>query len=255
MKSIKVTIISNIILAPCFQAVLNGVLPLEETDVEILEIDYYEFISGHSGIPDKVEKTDYFVVCLNFDRLFPFVANDIISGQMSGKQYRDRGAKLCRELYALLKEKFQAVVLWFGFEDYFCKYPRIKGDGSVNSMTADWLNLLLYGMLKDGDAYLDLKRLIAEDGMENAYDHRGKYCWNAPYSASLAKKMCREIMRQHISRQGNGKMKKCIVLDCDNVLWGGVLTEDGMEGLLLDVVGKGQRYQEFQQLLLFLFYH
>ena len=27
--------------------------------------------------------------------------------------------------------------------------------------------------------------------------------------------------------------KKCVVLDCDNVLWGGILSEDGIEGIQL----------------------
>lgn len=226
-----------------------------ETEVEIEAVDYQEYVCGEAKISGIRDKMDYVVVCLNFDSLFPTVTNDILSGRQCRRACLDRSLEVCRELYAALKEEFCAPVLWFGFEDYYCRFPRIKGIGSVNSMLVDQINLFLYEMLTDGDVYMDLKRLIAEEGIDHGYDDRGKYYWNVPYSVSLAKRMCGEIMRQHKSRQGEGRMKKCIVLDCDNVLWGGILAEDGIEGLELGMTGKGRKYWEFQQLLLYLYYH
>lgn len=48
----------------------------------------------------------------------------------------------------------------------------------------------------------------------------------------------------------NSKRKKCIVLDLDNTLWGGVLGEDGINGVQLGNTYPGLAYQEFQQNLL-----
>ena len=44
--------------------------------------------------------------------------------------------------------------------------------------------------------------------------------------------------------------KKCIVLDLDNTLWGGVIGEDGLEGIDLGLSGKGAYFLAFQQALL-----
>ncbi|GHU59915.1 hypothetical protein FACS189444_6160 [Spirochaetia bacterium] len=44
--------------------------------------------------------------------------------------------------------------------------------------------------------------------------------------------------------------KKCIVLDLDNTLWGGVIGEDGVRGILLDDHGEGARFYDFQKILL-----
>ena len=44
-------------------------------------------------------------------------------------------------------------------------------------------------------------------------------------------------------------MKKCIVLDLDNTLWGGVIGEDGMEGIALSLAQPGASYIAFQQSL------
>ena len=45
-------------------------------------------------------------------------------------------------------------------------------------------------------------------------------------------------------------MRKCIVLDLDNVLWGGILGEDGFDGIKLGGDPVGRAYMDFQRLLL-----
>lgn len=42
---------------------------------------------------------------------------------------------------------------------------------------------------------------------------------------------------------------KCIVLDCDNTLWGGIIGEDGLAGLKLGETYPGVCYQQFQRQL------
>ena len=45
------------------------------------------------------------------------------------------------------------------------------------------------------------------------------------------------------------KRKKCIVLDCDNTLWGGVVGEEGTHGIKLGLDYPGICFRDFQQLL------
>lgn len=48
-----------------------------------------------------------------------------------------------------------------------------------------------------------------------------------------------------------GRVKKCIVLDLDNTLWGGVISEDGLEGIKLgNETPLGEAYQTFHKYLL-----
>lgn len=44
--------------------------------------------------------------------------------------------------------------------------------------------------------------------------------------------------------------KKCIVLDLDNTLWGGVVGEDGLDGIALSLTPPGNSFMAFQQALL-----
>ena len=47
-----------------------------------------------------------------------------------------------------------------------------------------------------------------------------------------------------------GRTRKCIVLDLDNTLWGGIVGEDGPHGIRLGTTSPGSEFREFQQFLL-----
>jgi len=44
----------------------------------------------------------------------------------------------------------------------------------------------------------------------------------------------------------NGKFKKCIVLDLDNTLWGGIIGDDGLNTIQIGNLGIGKAFTEFQ---------
>ena len=46
------------------------------------------------------------------------------------------------------------------------------------------------------------------------------------------------------------KAKKCIVLDLDNTIWGGVIGEDGLDGIKLGPTPEGRPFMDFQRRLL-----
>ena len=44
----------------------------------------------------------------------------------------------------------------------------------------------------------------------------------------------------------NGKIKKCLILDLDNTLWGGIIGDDGIENIQIGNIGIGKAFTEFQ---------
>ncbi len=46
-----------------------------------------------------------------------------------------------------------------------------------------------------------------------------------------------------------GRSKKCLILDLDNTLWGGVIGDDGIENIQLGTLGIGKAFTEFQEWL------
>lgn len=76
---------------------------------------------------------------------------------------------------------------------------------------------------------VDLCRLMAFHGRGRARDRRLYYVAKLPWHESFLPVLADEIVR-HVNA-GLGRIRKCLVVDLDNTLWGGVLGEDGPLGV------------------------
>ena len=52
-----------------------------------------------------------------------------------------------------------------------------------------------------------------------------------------------------IIRVFQGKFKKCVILDLDNTLWGGIIGDDGLENIQIGTLGIGKAFTRFQKWL------
>jgi FkbH-like protein len=97
----------------------------------------------------------------------------------------------------------------------------------------------------DGAYVIDVDHVLARIGLENTYDERGNHVAGAPFTQDALRALAGTYVR-HV-RAASGPAVKCIVLDCDNTLWGGVVGEDGLEGIVLDDSGAGRRFVDLQK--------
>lgn len=112
------------------------------------------------------------------------------------------------------------------------------------------LNLELLRHLRQcRDAYLvDYMGLMARIGSAQGVDERYWQIGQAPIGRSGLVSFGQEYGK--FFRALRGKTRKCLVLDCDNTLWGGVVGEDGLGGIQLGTTYPGSCYRAFQQELL-----
>lgn len=97
----------------------------------------------------------------------------------------------------------------------------------------------------DNAYFLDINALIYRLGSESFFDARMWHAVKNPYSTEALEALAGEIKK--FLGPLLGKNKKCIVLDCDNTLWGGIIGEDGMSGIKLGKTHPGSAFYEFQQ--------
>ncbi len=98
---------------------------------------------------------------------------------------------------------------------------------------------------------MDWDRYLRQLGAEVALDERGRYLWRAPFRLPFLDAWARQLSR--VACALRGKTKKVLVLDCDNTLWGGVIGEDGMDGIQLDANHyPGRVFVDFQTTVLHL---
>ena len=95
---------------------------------------------------------------------------------------------------------------------------------------------------------LDYEHLISLYGKKNWFDEKMWYTAKAPISRVGLEALADEYVRYFKTMLG--MTKKCIVLDLDNTLWGGILGEEGIEGIKIGHSSPGNAFVDFQRELL-----
>jgi FkbH-like protein len=86
-------------------------------------------------------------------------------------------------------------------------------------------------------------------GEAGTYDQRFWRSSGAPFASKFLARYARDIAA--VLRVNAGRVRKCLVLDCDNTLWGGVVGEDGIDGIRLsEDTLPGAYYRQFQRAVL-----
>ena len=113
----------------------------------------------------------------------------------------------------------------------------------------DWYQFVQDKAEKKNNIYaLDLSDTVSDIGRNNFYSGKMWYMSSMPYSRDGINAVASEINRALNSVFS--QRKKIISLDLDNTLWGGVVGEDGPEGIELSDHKEGQRFYDFQRQLL-----
>ena len=78
---------------------------------------------------------------------------------------------------------------------------------------------------------LDVARASERDGIDAWFDV-GRWLQGKLEIAPQAAPLYGDLLARIVAAQ-RGLSKKCLVLDLDNTLWGGVIGDDGLEGIVL----------------------
>lgn len=108
------------------------------------------------------------------------------------------------------------------------------------------LNFLISeNITKSEDVYiLDTLTLQAKYGYDSIFDANMYYIGKLTLSLDFLPVFAKMVI--DIVFAINGKIKKCLVLDLDNTLWGGVIGDDGLENIQIGDIGIGGIYTDIQ---------
>jgi predicted enzyme involved in methoxymalonyl-ACP biosynthesis len=102
------------------------------------------------------------------------------------------------------------------------------------------LNKYLFDYRPDNFHIINIDKIFVKSGLVNFIDHRFFHSSKAPYTIDFFKEYAEEI--EFFLLKNNGKLKKAIIFDCDNTLWKGVLGEDGMDKIDMNISSKNGKY-------------
>lgn len=148
-----------------------------------------------------------------------------------------------------IKEKSKVkAILFLNMDEYEQEVNGILEYNSRNSITSKLkeFNLKLIELRENySNLYLiDINKLIRNIGITNTFNNKMKYLSKDPYKIDfyieLAKKMVRVINRIY------NPNKKVLILDLDNTLYKGILSEDGINSIINFEEYPNAHYKELQ---------
>ena len=123
-----------------------------------------------------------------------------------------------------------------------------KQEGQTKSIRNLNSKIIALGKNRHGVLFMDLDLINSRIGFDNFHDNMQWHMSKMPFSNLAMRHIAKEASKYVAASLG--MTKKCIILDCDNTLWGGVLGEEGEDGILLDHSYPGSCFMEFQKILL-----
>ena len=115
-------------------------------------------------------------------------------------------------------------------EPLFGGYDRMV-PGAPSAVVARLNDRLAEAAAEDGALLLDVARASARDGIDAWFDV-GRWLQGKLEIAPQAAPYYGDLAARILAAQ-RGLSKKCLVLDLDNTLWGGVIGDDGLDGIVL----------------------
>ena len=123
--------------------------------------------------------------------------------------------------------------------------PRIKGS-YINIINR--LNQEMFLQCPRDVTILDFDMIASSYGKMRWYNPKYWYLSKNPFDLNAIPLLVKHYVA--IVAAGMGMSKKCIIVDLDNTIWGGVVGEDGMQNICLGGNGSGEAFIDFQRYLI-----
>jgi len=251
LKKLRVALLSSFsieFLRPhlILQAFLSGI----QVDIYVAGFDQFQQEIRNPGSNLYSFAPDVVILAVEGEAWLPEIYSDGPAYAMTGFDEVIRNfANELRNLVAAFRRHSTATLLinnlvvpaqrQLGVLDAQSEFGQRAGVAQANDQLAE------VARASAGVFAFDYERVVSYHGAAHWYDQRMSFYASAPVSMSMLPKLASEYLKYF--RAVSGLAKKCLVLDLDNTLWGGVIGEDGLSGIALDTTYPGNAFRAFQR--------
>ncbi len=248
-KKITIAVLGNC-ATQFFSLAIEGAAKLAEVNLSVVDIDYNQIDAQLLDVDSETYKCEPNVILLWLatEKLYEEFLDSTIDERSS---FADIYIKKIKQYWNCIQRNSTAQVIQFNFTEindnslgnYSCK---VDTTFVYQMRKLNWL--LEEAMHENCNVFpVDIKSIQIRLGQSAFYD--STFYYNAKMSVST--KALPYIAESVVSviKALNGKIKKCIVLDLDNTLWGGVIGDDGINNIEIGELGRGHAYTNFQRWL------
>lgn len=153
-----------------------------------------------------------------------------------------------RAEWARVQHGTKADILFFAFlpmdDGVFGSYALREGSAFPYQLLK--LNYLLAEAAREAGnvRLIDLEPIRAHMRYDAFHDPKLYAIAKMPISTQALPAVASRVVDAILARKG--RFHKCAIVDLDNTLWGGVIGDDGLEGIQIGELGQGHAFTEFQ---------
>lgn len=248
-KEFKLVILGNV-ATQFFSQAIQGYGKKEGINLSVLDTDYNQI---NAQLLDPHSETfrfepDGILLYIATNKLYEEFMDTILERLDS---FAERYMATIEKYWNLIKKYGAACIFQTNFTEID---DAVMGNYSAKTETSfiyqmRKLNYLLQEKMKQRkDVYvIDLLAVQIELGQHQFYDPALYYNAKMAIHIDALPHVAKRVVAVVKSMQG--KVKKCIILDLDNTLWGGVIGDDGMGGIEIGELGRGHAFTDLQRWL------
>lgn len=226
---------------------IKGLCYLDQIDASCKQGNYDSIMQEILDPESSLHRNNYDVIVLSL------VLENLIAGFDTNRFSTAQVTQITEKIIESLISNSSSIIVCNTFllpinnsDGLYSYKSRDSLENKIHEINA-WMRKLCQD--KDRIYLVDWNQLEQRIGAAQSRDYRLWYVAKSLLKNMFLKEYALEIAK--LIRLLKGKSKKCLVLDCDNTIWGGIIGEDGLNHIQLDPHNyPGNIFYAFQQNIL-----
>ena len=245
-KVIKLAVLGNV-STQFLSKGIEGFGKLQNLNMQIFDADYNQIEEQLIDSDSEVYsfKPDYILLFFSTEKLYEeYLAEEKDSRKYFAGKYLEK----IKNCWGYIEKNSDAKILQMNFteiDDKILGQLSLKVDTTFLYQIRKLDYLLNEEMEKNSKVYpVDLKSIQIDLGRNQFFDSALYFASKMSISINAIPSVSKIVI--DVIKSMSGLIKKCLVVDLDNTLWGGVIGDDGVDGIEIGHYGKGQVFTNLQ---------
>ena len=241
---------------------IEPIIPLLEAACAVGKIDTEIYIGQYNAYQSEILDThsalykfepNIIILAINIRDLNPLLWSQYTSlSTVEVASYAESIIEGFKSWLNAIRSQSTASIIVHGLETPTSASNGIYDAQTTNSQfeTIREINIIIAKCCRSisGVYFLDYDALVSRHGKEVWHDAKKWELMRVPISSACSIYLAKEWIK--FIYPILGRVVKCLVLDLDNTLWGGIVGEDGIEGIKIGIEYPGSIYRSFQQAII-----
>ena len=220
----------------------------EKINFEIFEADFDQLNHQIFDANSKLYRShpEFIILYLSAERLWARFAATELKGRTN---FAEQILSEIRDWWKAVATHSKARIIHLNFVEindavfgHFAAKTKVSFPYQIKKINFELMNLAQ----EDRHVFIaDVAGLSSQDGYVNTHDPRLYAVAKVAFALDFLPAVAKAVV--DIVKAISGNIKKCLIFDLDNTIWGGVIGDDGMENIQIGDLGMGHAFDALQR--------